>query len=139
MSPDKYDGPDKRRGGGTYPNLLDAHSPFQIDGNFGRTAGVAEMLIQSTPGSISLLPALPQAWSTGSFKGLRTRTGHTVDACWRNGRVTSVTLTLPVDQAQTYIDAAPESVTLTANGRTRIVLLTDTPLTINLLIAVKTM
>lgn len=92
VSPDKYKGPDKRRGGGTYPNLLDAHSPFQIDGNFGGTAGVAEMLIQSTPESIILLSALPDAWSNGSFKGLRARGAYTVDAEWSHGKVTRFTI-----------------------------------------------
>lgn len=92
VSPDNYNGPDKRRGGGTYPNLLDAHSPFQIDGNFGGTAGVAEMLIQSTPTEITLLPSMPKQWKDGRFTGLRTRTGLTVDAEWTDGKVSAVTL-----------------------------------------------
>lgn len=92
VSPDKYRGEDARRGGGTYPNLLDAHSPFQIDGNFGGTAGVAEMLMQSTPDTITLLPALPANWATGSFDGLRARGAFTVSARWTDGKVTSVTL-----------------------------------------------
>lgn len=87
VSPDGYKGDDARRGGGTYPNLLDAHSPFQIDGNFGGCAGVIEMLVQSAPDSISVLPALPSAWSEGSITGVRTRTGKTVDIKWKNGKV----------------------------------------------------
>lgn len=99
VSPDGYKGEDRRRGGGTYPNLLDAHSPFQIDGNFGGTAGVAEMLIQSTTepeqSVITLLPALPEEWANGSFKGLKARGGYQIDADWKDGRVTSFTITAP--------------------------------------------
>ena len=92
VSPDGYDGPDARRGGGTYPNLLDAHSPFQIDGNFGGCAGVLEMLVQSTPDGVEALPALPSAWPNGKIKGVRTRTGQTLDLSWKNGKVTRLKL-----------------------------------------------
>ena len=91
----KYVPPDETKenytnAGGTYPNLLDAHPPFQIDGNFGGAAAVAEMLVQSNSDYIELLPALPKAWLSGAVKGIKTRGNYEIDMTWSAGQVTNV-------------------------------------------------
>lgn len=106
------------RGGGTYPNLFDAHPPFQIDGNFGVCAGIAQMFLQCEDDKIHILPALPDAFQTGSVTGLKAKGNITVDISWKNGKLKGFSLASPFTQRVTVV--LPDgviSVDLTANKK----------------------
>ena len=93
VHPGNYNNPKNRPSGGTYPNLFDAHPPFQIDGNFGGTAGICEMLMQCDGETMHLLPALPKEWPAGEIKGIKARGNYEIDLVWNNRKVSKVSIT----------------------------------------------
>jgi alpha-L-fucosidase 2 len=102
----------------TYPNMFDAHPPFQIDGNFGGTAGILEMIVQSWGGEIRLLPALPAAWPEGSLRGVRARGGVELDIDWAGRRVRRLALRgRPGDRVKLRTGSHLVTVTLDGQGR----------------------
>ncbi|MHC0439356.1 glycoside hydrolase family 95 protein [Flavobacterium sp. 3-210] len=103
VDPDKKKTERPRRGGGTYPNLFDAHPPFQIDGNFGGAAAVAEMLVQSDENEIRLLPALPDAWEEGSVKGICARGGFEIEMNWSNKTIQKLIVSSKIGGKTTLI------------------------------------
>ena len=126
VSPDKYRGPDRRRSGGTYPNLMDAHPPFQIDGNFGGTAGVCEMLMQSqctmqNKCIIELLPACPEQWKDGKVSGLCARGGYEVSFEWKDGNVHSCSITAKNNGTVTLLYNGQQKTIKMKAGKTQLI------------------
>jgi alpha-L-fucosidase 2 len=123
LNPTGAQGYNMTNGGGTYPNLFDAHPPFQIDGNFGASAGIAEMLMQSNrerpnePYTISLLPALPSKWKSGSVRGLRARSGAEVSVTWANGKLVTAEIKRVTNAPGAIRLRAPGQVTVTVDGK----------------------
>lgn len=113
------------KGGGTYPNLWDAHPPFQIDGNFGGTAGIAEMLLQSRNGKIFLLPALPDAWPDGEIRGLKARGNFEVNIRWKEGNLVEAEISSGSGNKVTLIYNRREITPNIKKGKRKAFLLSD--------------
>jgi alpha-L-fucosidase 2 len=105
------------RGGGTYPNLFDAHPPFQIDGNFGGSAAVVEMLLQSTENEIRLLPALPDAWDNGKVAGICARGGYEISMEWDNNTLKKVSVLARQAGTTTLINGSKQKVITLKKGQ----------------------
>ena len=119
VAPEKSNMPNYSKGGGTYPNLFDAHPPFQIDGNFGGTAGVCEMLMQSGDNKIELLPALPEQWKDGSVSGLCARGGFEVNFKWKDGKVRDCSIKAKTNSTVTLLYNGQQKTVKLKAGKTQ--------------------
>ena len=119
VAPENSNMPNYRKGGGTYPNLFDAHPPFQIDGNFGGTAGVCEMLMQSGDNKIELLPALPEKWADGCVNGLCARGGFEVSFKWKMGKVRDCSIKAKTNSTVTLLYNGQQKTVKLKAGKTQ--------------------
>ena len=119
VAPEKSNMPNYSKGGGTYPNLFDAHPPFQIDGNFGGTAGVCEMLMQSGDNQIELLPALPEQWKDGCVSGLCARGGFEVNFKWKDGKVRNCSIKAKTNSTVTLLYNGQQKTVKLKAGKTQ--------------------